>query len=169
MAAVAGDKMFLQAFPEFVGPHVKTYINCAARRLVVKDGTVHGVRAQPKRVPPFTAWARKGVIIASGGFGANPALRRRFQIDPYDMSIYFSLSAYRGDGQLLGEAVGGELINMTMIPPIVAVASRLIEASVAVNLDSRRFHDEAGPYYNCVYEVNKQREKEGHYIFNSLT
>ena len=169
MAAVADSKMFSQAFPEFAGPHVKTYLNCAAQQLVMENGAVHGVRVQPKNDPPFTVWTRKGVIIASGGYGANPALRRRFQIDPRDMSIYSGLPTCRGDGQLLGQSVGGDLINMTMIPPIVAVASHLTEASIAVNLDGRRFHDEAGPYYYRVYEVNKQREKRGHYIFDSLT
>jgi fumarate reductase flavoprotein subunit len=58
---------------------------------------------------------------------------------------------------------------MTMIPPIVAVASHLTEESIAVNLDGRRFHDEAGPYYDRVYVVKKQRDKKGHYVFGHKT
>lgn len=170
LAAVEDTRMFPQAFPEFAGPRVKTYVRCVGERLQVRNGTVSGVRVQPKDgSPPFTVWARQGVILASGGYGANPALRRRLQIDPEDMSIYSGLPTCRGDGHLLGQAVGGDLMNMTMIPPIVAVASHLTEESIAVNLDGRRFHDEAGPYDYRVYEVKKQREKKGHYIFDSKT
>ncbi len=170
LAAVEDTGMFPLAFQaEFNGPHVKKYVKCTADKILLENGEVRGVRVQPRAGPSFNVYARKGVILASGGYGANPALRRRLQLDPDDMSIYSGLPTCRGDGHLMGQAVGGDLINMTMIPPIVAVASHLTEESIAVNLDGRRFHDEAGPYYDRVYALNKQQDKKGYYVFDHRT
>jgi hypothetical protein len=60
-------------------------------------------------------------------------------------------------------------MNVTKILPIVAVASHLTEESIAVNLDGRRFRDEAGSYYDRVYAVKKQRQQKGHYVFDLAT
>ncbi|KAL3441404.1 FAD binding domain-containing protein [Aspergillus insuetus] len=172
LAAVEDTKMFPAAFEkEFSGPDVKTYLRCTAQRLIKEDGIVKGVYVQPnaKDSAPFAVWVTKGVILATGGYGANPSLRRHFQADPEDMKIFAGLATCRGDGQLMGQAVGGDLVNMTMIPPIVAVASHLTEEAIAVNLDGNRFHDEAGPYQDRVRQLRKQRNRKAHYIFDSQT
>ena len=171
LAAVEDTSMFPAAFePEFSGPNVKAYLRCAGERIIMDGQTAKGVHVRPRDgSPPFNVWASKGIMLATGGYGANPALRRHFQVDPKDMSIYAGLNTCRGDGQLMGQAVGGDLVNMTMIPPLVAVTSHLTEEAVAVNLDGNRFHDEAGPYYDRVYALEKEREQTGHYIFDSET
>lgn len=172
LAAVEDTKMFPAAFEQdFAGPNVKTFLRCSAQRLLTDStGSVVGVLVQPRdNQPSFSVRARKGVIIAAGGYGANLSLRRHFQPDPSDVTIYSGLPTCRGDGQLIGQAVGGDLINMAMIPPIVAVPSHLTEEAIAVNLAGNRFHDEAGPYYDRVYALRQQIENKGHYIFDSQT
>jgi fumarate reductase flavoprotein subunit len=172
LAAVGDTKMFPAAFErDFSGPNCKTFLCCSAQRLLTDSaGAVIGVIVQPRdNQPSFTVYARKGVILAAGGYGANLALRRHFQPDTSDVTIYSGLHTCRGDGQLIGQAVGGDLINMTMIPPIVAVPSHLTEEAIAVNLSGHRFHDEAGPYYDRVYALRQQPQKTGHYIFDSET
>ncbi|KFZ19698.1 hypothetical protein V501_00560 [Pseudogymnoascus sp. VKM F-4519 (FW-2642)] len=153
LAAVEDTKMFPAAFErDFAGPHVKTYLRCSAQRLLVEDGVVKGDRVQPRDGSrSFIVRARKGVILATGGYQANPALRRHYQVDKTAMDIYPGLPTCRGDGHLLGQALGGDLVNMTMIPPIIAVASHLIESAIAVNISGCRFHDEAGPYLDPFY------------------
>lgn len=171
LAAVEDTKMFPAAFEgDFAGPHVKTYLQCTAQRLIVEDGVVKGVRVQHRNGGGyFTVRARKGVILATGGYQANPALRRHYQPDKSSMEIYPGLTSCRGDGHLLGQAVGGDLINMTMIPPIVAVPSHLTESAVAVNLSGQRFHDEAGPYFDRVKALEQQDQQRGFYIFDEKT
>lgn len=55
---------------------------------------------------------------------------------------------------------------MTMIPPIVAVPSQVTESAIAVNINGRRFHDEAGPYLHRVKALEKQEKQTGFYIFD---
>ena len=173
LAAVEDTTMFPAAFErDFAGPQCKTFLRCSAHRLLTAStGAVTGVVVHPRNTaqPPFSVHARKGVILATGGYGANPALRRHFQPDPPVMAIFSGLATDRGDGQLMGQSVGGDLINMAMIPPIVAVPSHLTEAAIAVNLSGHRFHDEAGPYYDRVFALRKQPRGIGHYIFDGTT
>ncbi len=174
LAAVDDTKMFPEAFDKkyLSGPKVRTFLNCAGQRLLVDDdGRVTGVIVRPASEDhkPFKVHAKKGVVLATGGYGANLLLRRQYQRDPSDVSIYAGLPTCRGDGQLMGQAIGGELINMTMIPPIVAVPSHLTEEAIAVNMAGNRFHDEAGPYYDRVYALDKQSPKVGHYVFDDET
>lgn len=172
LAAVEDTSMFPEAFAaEFAGPDVRTYLKSLATRLIFGDSSVRGVYVESAdgQAPAFKIRARKAVILASGGYGANPRLRRHFQTDPANLSIYAGLHTCRGDGHLMGQAVGGDLVNMTMIPPIVSVSSQLTEESIAVNVQGNRFHDEAGPYYDRVYALKKQDQKRAFYIFDSST
>jgi len=171
LAAVEDTNMFAAAFePDFAGPHVSTYLRCSVDRLIVVDGAVKGVRVQPRDGSrPFTVRARKGVVLAAGGFQANPKLRRHFQSDIGPMGVYPGLDTCRGDMHLLGQAIGGDLVNMTMIPPLVAVPSHLTEEAIAVNAKGKRFHDEAGPYGARVAALKKQDQRRGHYIYDANT
>ena len=172
LAAVEHTDMFPAAFEgDFAGPNVKTFLRCSAQRFLQDSaGRVIGVVVQPRDgQAAFSVHAHKGVIVAAGGYGANLSLRRHFQPDPSAPTIYSGLQTCRGDGQLMGQAVGGDLINMAMIPPIVAVPSHLTEEAIAVNLDGNRFHDEAGPYYDRVFALRKQSKRTGHFIFDSKT
>ena len=169
LAAVENTAMFPAAFEsDFAGAHVQTYLRSSADRLLVENGTVVGVRVRPtdEGLLPFNVRARKGVILATGGYQANPSLRRRFQPDKPMMGVFPGLPTCRGDGHLLGQALGGDLINMTMIPPIVAVPSQITESAIAVNLLGRRFHDEAGPYRYRVKALEQQEKQTGFYIFD---
>jgi len=49
------------------------------------------------------------------------------------------------------------------------VASALVEDSIAVNLDGRRFHDEAGPYADRVAALMEQRDRRAYYVFDDDT
>ena len=66
----------------------------------------------------------------------------------------------------MGLAVGGDLINMTMIPPLVMVGSALVEDAIAVNRSGLRFHDEAGPYDDRVAALEAQPDQQAWYVFD---
>lgn len=81
--------------------------NARARSLVVEDGVVRGVVFE-RSGREETAHAARGVVLASGGFGADEQLRRKFQPQA---AAGWSLQpeGSRGDGIGMGVAVGGTL------------------------------------------------------------
>ena len=110
-----------------------------------------------------------GVVLAAGGYQANSSLRKKYQPEHMATTPYLGTHHDVGDGHIMGQEVGGELINMTMIPPLIMVGSALVEDSIAVNTLGRRFHDEAGPYDYRVQELNKQPSKTAYYIYDNQT
>ena len=142
-----------------------------ARRLHTDSGRVAGVLWEPSggagdRAGGDLLEAERGVILAAGGYQANHSLRARYQPGYLAGTPYLGVDTDRGDGHLMGQAVGGDLINMTMIPPLVMVASALVEDSIAVDPAGRRFHDEAGPYDERVAALEQLPGRRAHYIFD---
>ena len=142
-----------------------------ARRLHTDSGRVTGVLWEPSGgagpdPSPGLLEAERGVILAAGGYQANHALRSRYQPGHLAGTPYLGVDTDRGDGHLMGQAVGGDLINMTMIPPLVMVASALVEDSIAVDSGGRRFHDEAGPYDERVAALDGANGRRAFYIFD---
>jgi succinate dehydrogenase/fumarate reductase flavoprotein subunit len=113
--------------------------------LTMSAGSVTGVVAEGPAGRVAEIRARRGVIVATGGYQASTPMRARYApgLDP--ASAYPGLDTNRGDGQLMIEKAGGELVNMDMVPEVVLIASRLVEDCIAVTEDGERFHDEAGP------------------------
>ena len=141
-----------------------------ARRLQTGAGRVTGVAWEPCDGPTGgsagTTEAAAGVILVAGGYQANPELRSRYQPGYLAGTPYLGVDTDRGDGHLMGQAIGGDLINMTMIPPLVMVASALVEDSIAVDRSGRRFHDEAGPYDSRVAALDATDGRRAFYVFD---
>ena len=139
-----------------------------ARRLTTRSGTVTGVAVEPygATAPGEMLEATGGVVLAAGGYQANHALRARYQPGYMARTPYLGVDSDQGDGHLMGQAVGGDLINMTMIPPLVMVASALVEDSIAVDLSGKRFHDEAGPYDERVAALEATDGRRAFYVFD---
>ena len=68
----------------------------------------------------------------------------------------------------MGQAVGGDLINMTFVPPLVIVSSSVVEDAIAVNEAGERFHDEAGPYEERVERLHAQPGRRAWYIVDDV-
>ena len=166
MAAVEDSWMLGRAFRADVErPGVTVRYGTVADRLVVADGRVTGVRAHSTTdQTPLEITARRGVVLATGGYQANPELRRRFQPVAVSRAPYLGIDTCRGDGHLLGQAVGGDLINMTFVPPLVIVSSSVVEDAIAVNAAGERFHDEAGPYEERVDRLHEQIGRRAWYV-----
>ena len=143
---------------------VDVRLNSRAGRLLTDDSAVVGVEVGEQSIR-----ARQGVVLAAGGYQANPELRARYQPAAMADTPYLGTEHDRGDGHLMGQAVGGDLLNMTMIPPLIMVGSALVEESVAVNRDGVRFHDEAGPYDDRVAALQQQPDKVAWYVFDDRT
>lgn len=174
MAAVEDTWMFLRAFqPDFDLPSVSTLYRTAAQRLRSDaSGRVTGVVAERTGADgdreTVAITARRGVVLATGGYQSNPLLRLRYQPEHLASGPYLGVDTCRGDGHLMGQAVGGDLVNMTFVPPLVIVSSSLVEDAIAVNDAGARFHDEAGPYENRVAALLAQPGRRGWYVFDSV-
>ncbi len=86
-----------------------------ARRLVMDAGRVRGVEAGAEHGDAIVFGARQGVILASGDFSAAPpAYKERF-LAPILRVLDGINPASTGDGQRLGEAAGGEVVNGDLV------------------------------------------------------
>ncbi|MBB4631636.1 FAD-dependent oxidoreductase [Sphingosinicella soli] len=82
--------------------------NARARALVTEAGQVTGVIFE-REGQEETAEAARGVVLASGGFGANAEMRRKY-IPQADAGWSLQPEGSQGDGVMMGVAVGG-MIN----------------------------------------------------------
>lgn len=167
MLATEDTWAYQRAFQsDFESSNVTTLLSSRAERLVCADGRVGGVlvRGADDRLTEVTA--RRGVVLAAGGYQANPKLRGQYQPGYIAQGPYLGVDTACGDGHLLGQSVGADLFNMTFVPPLVMVSSSLVEDAIAVNLEGRRFHDEAGPYDDRVDLLLEQTNRTAHYIFD---
>lgn len=137
------------------------------RRLVVADGIVTGIDVETPDGP--SRFHARAVVLATGGYQAGIELRRRYQPEHLATTPYLGVPTCRGDGHVMGQAVGGDLINMTMVQPLVIVGSALVEDSIAVNIAGVRFHDEAGPYDDRVAALLAQPHRTAFYVFDHTT
>ena len=134
-----------------------------ARSLITTDGTVTGVVAEHRGGEERYS-ARLGVILASGGFGANDAMRKQY-LPQSEAGWSLMAEGSQGDGITMGVAVGGNLNsenhgNGIWVP---ASAFRRADGSLArfpslffdrhcpgsILVDARtgkRFVNESGPY-----------------------
>lgn len=162
MIDVADTALFTTCFERaFEDLGVRVLTRTRAVDLILDTGRVAGAVLDPAAEVRTRGG---GVVLATGGYQANPALRQRYQPAYLATTPYLGLDTCRGDGHVLGQAVGGDLVNMTMIPPLVMVASAFVEESIAVNLEGRRFHDEAGPYDDRVAALHAQPQRLGFYV-----
>lgn len=166
MVALVDPGQFRDIFTERLGAiGAQILIRAKASCLMFSKGQVIGTVIEiGGEVADLRASA---VIVATGGYQANQDLRRQFG-DPSPSSPYPGLETARGDGHRMIEDVGGELVNMDLIPRLVRTSSRLVEDCIAINGDGQRFHDEAGPYEERLSALTRQAEGIGYYITDSF-
>jgi succinate dehydrogenase/fumarate reductase flavoprotein subunit len=121
-------------------------------------GGITGVRVE-REGKTETLTARKGIVLASGGFSGNPQLRRAYMPFP-EQHVSIMAGCNTGDGMNMGLDVGGALDGDNFANGVWAVAStlkkedgstaiyaHLIDMSkpgcIAVDKDGKRFGNEA--------------------------
>ena len=130
--------------------------------LVVTDGVVTGVvvgSGGERRV----LQARHGVVLASGGFEHNAAMRQKYQRAPIGSDWTVGAKANTGDGIVAGERLGAALDLMEdawwgpSIPltggPWFCLAERTLPGGIMINARGERFMNEALPYVEAVHRM----------------
>ncbi|MBW8383200.1 MAG: FAD-dependent oxidoreductase, partial [Youngiibacter sp.] len=133
---------------------IEVILDTTAKEFIVKDGAVVGVVAEGKN-GKVTLNATKGVVLATGGFGANVEMRNKYNTELWpdltDVKTTNHTGA-TGDGIVMAEAVNAKLVGMEYIQllpmgdPVTGSLSGNIEQGVQnrifVNKEGERFVDE---------------------------
>ena len=139
---------------------IQPILETGAKELVVDEGRVAGVRATKANADYFVR-AKKGVVLASGGFEWNKKLAAQFLGGP--LTHPNSPPCNEGDGLVMAMSVGADLGNMTeawWCPSLVIpgeeydgaqlnrgdFATRSLPHTIIVNRRGQRFVNEAQNY-----------------------
>lgn len=128
---------------------------------VLKDGT------------PTRIHARRGVILASGGFEHNERMRKEYQRPPIGTEWTVGDPANTGEGIEAGLRLGAAVELMDdawwgpSIPlprgPYFCLAERTLPGCILVNQAGNRFANEAAPYVDAVHAMyDKHTETDPH-------
>jgi succinate dehydrogenase/fumarate reductase flavoprotein subunit len=139
---------------------IQPMLETPAKELVEDDGRIAGVRAT-RAGADFLVRAKKGVVLASGGFEWNAKLAAQFLGGP--LTHPNSPPCNEGDGLVMAMSVGADLGNMTeawWCPSLVIpgeeyddkqlnrgdFATRSLPHTIIVNRRGQRFVNEAQNY-----------------------
>lgn len=126
-----------------------------ASDLIIEDGQVVGINAVHADGTKYILRANNGVVLASGGFGANTKMLQKYNTYWTEIADDIKTTnspALVGDGIEIGEKAGAELVGMGFIqlmpigdPKSGALLTGLIvppENFIFVNQQGKRFVDE---------------------------
>jgi 3-oxosteroid 1-dehydrogenase len=137
-------------------------------------GRVTGVRATREDGSEVVVAARKGVLLASGGFEKSEEMRRQYQRAPIGTDWTVGSPGNTGEGIRFGEAAGGVLELMDdawwgpSIPltggPVFCLAERSLPGCIFVNGAGERFVNEAAPYVDAVHAMYDKHTDDNPHI-----
>jgi 3-oxosteroid 1-dehydrogenase len=141
---------------------VPVWLGTPMTGLELTDGRVTGVRVT-RDGQPAVIRARRGVVLAAGGFERNGDMRRRYQREPIGTEWTTGSAGNTGDAIAAGEAAGAALDLMDdawwgpSIPlpsgPYFCLAERSLPGCLLVNGAGQRFVNESAPYVDAVHAM----------------
>ncbi|MFI6493070.1 3-oxosteroid 1-dehydrogenase [Streptomyces sp. NPDC050564] len=139
---------------------VPVWLNTPLSDLFVDNGAVTGAVVTQNGTSGLVR-ARRGVIVGSGGFEHNAAMRAQYQRQPIGTAWTVGAKENTGDGIRAGERAGAALDLMDdawwgpAIPlpdqPYFCLAERTLPGGLLVNAAGARFVNEAAPYSDVVH------------------
>jgi 3-oxosteroid 1-dehydrogenase len=148
---------------------VPLWLNAPAEEIVVEGGRVVGVVAE-REGRPCRIRARKGVILAAGGFEGNQSMREKYLPSPTLTDWTCANKHNTGEVINMGLALGArlELMDDAWWGPVTAtpgedfarmfVIEKSLPGCILVDKGGRRFVNEGAPYLdivNAMYEANR--------------
>lgn len=107
--------------------------------------------------------ARRGVVLASGGFERNEAMRKQYQREPIGADWTVGAKANTGDGILAAQGLGAavEFMDDAWWGPSIpltggawfCLAERSLPGSIMVNDRGERFVNESAPYVEATHAM----------------
>ncbi|MXM62475.1 3-oxosteroid 1-dehydrogenase [Streptomyces sp. HUCO-GS316] len=141
---------------------VPVWLSTPLTELYAESGAVTGAVVEREGSPGLVR-ARRGVVVGSGGFEHNAAMRTQYQQQPIGTEWTVGAKENTGDGIRAGRRVGGDLALMDdawwgpAIPlpgqPYFCLAERTLPGGLLVNQAGARFVNEAAPYSDVVHTM----------------
>ncbi|WP_239256256.1 flavocytochrome c [Listeria ilorinensis] len=127
--------------------------NMKAEKILTDDsGKVTGIEATDINGDTITFNANNGVVLATGGFGSNVEMRKKYNSEMDERYMTTDAAGTTGDGIVMAEAIGGALTNMENIQTypvcdpetgvISLVADSRFNGAILVNQEGNRFVEE---------------------------
>ena len=132
--------------------------NTKAVELMKNDeGEITGVKAE-NNGKEVTFNAKDGIVLGSGGFGANVEMRKKYNPDIDEKYKTTCIRAAQGDGIVMAEAVGADLVDMEQIQvyPICNVNTGIISFVADSRFDGALIVDQNGE--RIVNEMGRRDE-----------
>jgi 3-oxosteroid 1-dehydrogenase len=152
---------------------VPVWLDTPLTGLEVTDGRVAGVRAS-RDGEPVLIRARRGVLLATGGFERNEEMRRQYQREPIGTGWTTGAPGNTGDGIRAGMELGADIALMDdawwgpSIPlpggPYFCLSERNLPGCVMVNGAGQRFVNESAPYVDAVHAMYDGHTPENPHI-----
>lgn len=152
---------------------VPVWVSTPLQQLQVDNGRVTGVIVE-RDGQAVALHARKGVLLASGGFERNQAMRERYLPHPTDQAWTATPPLCNtGDGILAGEQAGAalHLMSHTWGAPTMSVpkeekfraifVERSLPGCLVVNAKGQRFVNESCPYPEFQQAMYAEQERSG--------
>jgi 3-oxosteroid 1-dehydrogenase len=147
---------------------VPLWLSTPVTQLIVEDGRVVGVAAE-REGQPVEIRARRGVVLAAGGFPRNGEMRAKYQRPPISAEWTSASPGNTGDAIRMGLDLGAAVDLMEEAwwgpsslppggPPSFHLVERTCPGSILVDSAGRRFTNEAASYIDVVhamYEHNR--------------
>ncbi|MFC3453391.1 FAD-binding protein [Amycolatopsis speibonae] len=141
---------------------IPLWLRTPMTELVVEDGRVVGIAISREGRTEHIR-AKRGVLLACGGFDHNPVMRERYLPDGASADHSLGAKENTGDGIRAGAALGASLgfmddawwmpsVEHPSGATIPLVSERAIPGQIIVSQDGRRFTNEASPYVNFVHD-----------------
>jgi len=141
---------------------VPVWLNTPLTDLYLESGAVTGAVVTSGGTAGLVR-ARRGVVVGSGGFEHNAAMRAQYQRQPIGTDWTVGAKENTGDGIQAGQRVGASLALMDdawwgpTIPlpadPYFCLAERTLPGGLLINQAGSRFVNEAAPYSDVVHTM----------------
>lgn len=172
---------------------VPLWLNAPLKQLIQEKGRVVGIEIE-KDGKPFFIQARKGVLLAAGGFAKNQAMREEYLPQPTSADWSAANPGDTGEAIRIGMDAGAAVDLMDdawwgsvfVVPgqdPFFTVGERQLPGTLIIDQTGRRFVNEAIPYTAFGHAVYRANDKNGksipfymildqtcrdHYLFSTL-
>lgn len=142
---------------------VPIWLNTPLTELILEGDTVVGVRAEHEG-RPVVIKARRGVVLAAGGFEHNLEMRKQYLSGPQNTEWTVGATENVGEGIVAGQKAGaavdlmddawwGPSVRNPDGPPFFCLAERSQPGAIMVNANGERFVNESAPYVNVVHRM----------------
>ncbi len=158
---VLGNALVARLRASLMDRNVPLWLRCGAEGLITEGGRVTGAVVR-RGEEILRVRARRGVLLAAGGFARNQAMRTTHHRAPSDEAWSAANPHNTGDAIRMGMALGAAVSLMeegwwtptTRIPgrdyAWILVVEKSMPHSIMVNAAGRRFTNEAAPYVDVV-------------------